>query len=171
MDQILSLPCSKRSGTFPSQDKLWGLLVPPMFWPPALPLTAFPTLFWLTLLQPAGLLLVFKSRLLLPWGLCLHWHHQDCPSHIVPLRSSYFLGTLIPTWFSFFSKKFIYLACRSCFCSRWAPRGGAWRAWGLIGCFAACGTSVPEQGSNHVPCVGRQILNLWTAREVPGFLS
>ena len=25
---------------------------------------------------------------------------------------------------------------------------------------------VPEQGSNHIPCIGRQILNHWTTRKV-----
>lgn len=45
-------PLLKHSGTLPSQDELWGLLVPLMFWPPGLPLPAFPTLFWLSLLQP-----------------------------------------------------------------------------------------------------------------------
>ena len=48
-------PLLKHTRTFPSQNKIWGLyyglLMPCMFWYPAISLTSFSTLFLLTLLQ------------------------------------------------------------------------------------------------------------------------
>ena len=48
----------------------------------------------------------------------------------------------------------------------------SWQRVGLVvvarglSCPTACGI-FPDQGSNHVPCIGRQIPNFWTIGEVP----
>ena len=54
-----------------------------------------------------------------------------------------------------------------------------WLPWALVaarevvvvvhglGCPMHVGSSFPDQGSNPHPCIGRQILNHWTTREVP----
>ena len=40
-----------------------------------------------------------------------------------------------------------------------------------LSCPLACGILVPQPGVEpQVPCIGRQVLNPWTTREVPVFL-
>lgn len=81
-------PLLKHTRTFPSQNKIWGLyyglLMPWMFWYPAISLTSFSTLFFAHFASALLVLLFFKSSLLLPWGLCFGWHGQNCPSHGFP---------------------------------------------------------------------------------------
>ena len=68
----------------------------------------------------------------------------------------------------FFSISFFFFGCtRSVLqyrgCYEWASL--------VLGCGLSCpeviGISVPQPGTEHVPWIGRQILNHWTTREVP----
>ena len=54
----------------------------------------------------------------------------------------------------------VYVAYRLSSCGVWAqlPHG----IWDL---------SSPVRDRTSIPCIGRQILNHWTTREVPGFLK
>lgn len=160
MDQILSLPCSKHSGTLLSQDKPWGLLVPPMFWPPALPRPRFPRSFGSRCFSPAGLpvgLQVQFTPSLRPVP-SLAW---SGPSFSHNSSSFKLLSSHPNPYLVFFLFKKMYLfGLQELLLQQVGPSGsgvvsvgGASHvmAWGLISCFAACATSFPKQGSNPRP--------------------
>ena len=146
VDQIQLLPCSKHTRPSASQDKLWGLLAPLISG--ARPPSARVPHALLAHAASALLvfLLVFKSSLLLPWGLCLHWHDQT----VLLTYSSSFksLSSHSNPYLVFFLLKknlFIWLAG-----SVVAAGGLLGHGWGLS-CFAVCGTSFPKQGSSPRP--------------------
>ena len=94
-----------------------------------------------------------------------------------------------PSWIFFLGRTESLLLCSgfsSCgeqgllpSCGAWAPHCGVFSCCELstsvvvahgLSCSVKSGIFL-EQGSNHVPCISRQILNHWTSREVLGCLN